>query len=107
MNLTAEEMFGAERLAVLGRRAQQAAVAREDTFAIPEAAPVAEVAAAMVPLGPLRIESERWLQAGASYHALIRLAARAVTNRRGHEAEGPAIYVPKARGEVEPLLALW
>ena len=89
------------------RRAQQAAAAGENTFPIPEAAGVAEFVAAMVPVGPLRTEAERWLGAGASYHALARLAARAATSMGGDEAPGSAVYVPKAAGELEPILRLW
>jgi hypothetical protein len=99
--------FAAESLGRLRRRAEQAAAAGEGTFPIPEAAPVAEFVAAMAPPGPLRTEAERWLGAGAGYHALVRLAARAVTGLGGDEAAGAAEYVPKAAGELQPILRLW
>lgn len=102
-----EGLFGVETLGRLRSRAEQAAAAGEGTFAIPEAAPVAEFVAAMAPPGPLRTEAERWLEAGAGYHALVRLAARAVTGPGGEGAAGSAGFVPKAAGELEPILRLW
>ncbi len=100
-------MFEPEWVAGLGRRARQAAASQEDTFVIPEGAAVAELAAAMVPPGRLRAEAEGWLGAGASYHALVRLAARAVAAPGGDDPPGPPVYVPKAGGELEPILSLW
>jgi hypothetical protein len=102
-----EAAFGAESLGRLRRRAEQAAAAEEDTFAIPEAAPVAERLAALMPPGPLRTEAERWLMAGASYHTLVRLAAQAVASFSGNVPPAEAVYVPKAAGELEPMLRLW
>lgn len=95
-------MFGAESLLGLRRRAEQAAAAGAPTFAIPEAAPAAEHVAATS--NSLRREAERWAADGASYHALVRLVARAVAERA---APGPAEFVPKAIGELEPMLRLW
>ena len=106
MTPAAGSLFEAESLAQIRRRAEQAAAAGEATFGIPEFGPVAERVAAMVH-GPLRMEAERWLEAGASYHALVRLAARAVTKLGCDEAAGDAVYVPKAAGELEPMLRLW
>lgn len=100
-------MFQAESLGRLHRRAQQAAAAGDDTFAIPEAAPVVELVAAMVDPGPLRTQAERWLGDGASYHRLLRLAARAVTSLPDDGVAGAAVYVPKTAGELEPILKLW
>ena len=107
MTLESEELFSPESLERVRRRAQQAAAAGENTFPIPEAAGVAEFVAAMVPVGPLRTEAERWLGVGAGYHSLARLAARAATSMGGDEAPGSAVYVPKAAGELEPILRLW
>lgn len=91
----------------LRHRAEQAAAAGESTFSIPEAAPAAELIATMVPAGTLRTEAEQWLADGASYHALVRLAARAVAAFGTGSAAGESIYVPKASGELEPILRLW
>jgi hypothetical protein len=104
MTPAAEGAFGAEVLGRLRRRAEDAAAKGESTFAIPEAVSAADFVAAAMPPGPLRGEAERWLDEGASYHALVRLAARAVTALK---SEGEAVYVPKASGELEPLLKLW
>lgn len=41
---------------------------------------------------------------GASYHELVRLAARALAARAD---PSPAEFVPKAIGELEPMLLLW
>jgi hypothetical protein len=101
------EVFGAEALVRLRRRAEQAAAAGERTFSIPEAAPVAERVAAMAPPGQLRTEAGRWLADGASYHAIVRLAARAVVDFGSDGAPGDVVYVPKAAGELEPILRLW
>jgi hypothetical protein len=106
MTKTAAEVgvFGSDVLERLRRRAEAAAAVGEGTFAIPEAVGAAGFVAAVVPPGPLRAEAERWVDDGASYHALVRLAARAVTALKG---DGEAVYVPKASGELEPLLRLW
>ena len=101
------DLFGADSLVRLRRRAESAAAAGEATFSIPEAAPVAERVAAMAPPGPLRTEAERWLADGAGYHALVRLAARSATSLGGEGAAGDAVYLPKAGGELEPMLRLW
>jgi hypothetical protein len=107
MTVPSEDLFSPETLGRWRRRAEQAATAGEATFAIPEAAPVAEFVAGMVEPGPLRVEANRWLGTGASYHALVRLAARAVRSLGNGGAPGPTIYVPKAAGELEPMLSLW
>jgi hypothetical protein len=102
-----EVVFGDEALGRLRGRAERAAAAGQDTFAIPEAAPVAERVAALAPPGALRTEAEGWLGAGASYHALVRLAARAVAVFSGDAPAAEAVYVTKAAGELEPMLRLW
>ena len=99
--------FEPDSLLPLRRRAESAAAAGEPTFSIPEAAPVAERLAAMAPPGTLRAEAERWHADGASYHSLVRLAARSVTRLGGDGVAGEAAYVPKAAGELEPMLRLW
>jgi hypothetical protein len=107
MTVATKHLFGAAFLGQLRQRAEHAAAAGENTFAIPEAAPVAELVARIVEPGPLRTDAERWLGAGASYHALVRLAARAATNMSGVEPTDSAVYVPTTAGELEPLLSLW
>jgi hypothetical protein len=89
----------------LGRRAARASAQGAPTFAIPEAAAAAAHVAATARTEALRREAERWLADGASYHALVRLAARAVLELEG-DGSG-ADFVPKAIGELEPLLRLW
>ena len=103
----AGDVFGAEALVRLRQRAEQAAAAGANTFDLPEAAPVAELVAAMARERRLRTEAERWLADGASYHAIVRLAARAVTELGGDTAAADAVYVPKAAAELEPILRLW
>jgi hypothetical protein len=100
-------LFEAEPLARLRRRAERASAAGKGTFAIPELAPVAEFVAGMVPPGLRRTEAELWLEAGASYHALVRLVGRAMMGLDDAEATGSAVYLPKAAGELEPILRLW
>lgn len=100
-------LFDTESLDRLRRRAEQAAAIGAATFAIPEAAPVAERVAAMAQPGTLRSAAERWLAEGASYHALARLTAQAVMAFGGCEGVGDAVYVPKAEAELEPILRLW
>ena len=99
-------LFEAASLAHLRRSAEEAAAAGEATFSIPQAAPVAEHLAAMVD-GQLRTDAEGWFATGAGYHALVRLAARAVKELGRDEAPSEAVYVPKAEGELEPILRLW
>ncbi len=101
------EVFGAESLVRLRRRAEQAAATGEGTFRIPEAASVADRVAAMAPPGPLRTAAEHWLAEGASYHALVRLAARVVMDFGRDGPPGDAVYVPKTAEELEPILGLW
>jgi hypothetical protein len=107
VNPAVETLFGAEALGRLRRRAEQAAASGQETFAVPEAALVVERVAAMAPPGPLRTEAETWLATGQGYHALVRLAARAVAAFSGETAEAEAVYVPKAADELEPMLRLW
>ncbi|MFL5349696.1 MAG: hypothetical protein ACJ8AT_33280, partial [Hyalangium sp.] len=102
-----ERAFGAETLGRLRRRAEQASAAGQDTFAVPEAAPVLERVALLSPPGPLRTEAQAWPGAGAGYHRLVRLAARAVAAFSGPGPPGEAVYGPKASGELEPMLRLW
>jgi hypothetical protein len=100
-------LFGSDSLQHLRLRAEQAAAAGQASFAMPEGAPVAKYLAAMAPPGPLLDEANGWLPAGASYHALVRLAARAVTAFSANAPASEAVYVPKAAGELEPMLQLW
>src|SRR5258708_37356466 len=98
--------FGAETLGRLRSRAEQAAATGEGTFRIPEAASVADRVAAMAPPGPLRTAAEQWLAEGASYHALVRLAARVVMDFGRDGPPGDAVYGPKAADELEPIFGL-
>jgi hypothetical protein len=88
----------------LRTRAATAAAVGADTFALPEAAPVAALAARLHAGTVLAQEAAAWLAAGAGYHQVVRLAARAALQG---PAAGEAVYVPKASGELEPMLALW
>lgn len=99
-------MFDPDALERLRRRAEQAAALGEPSFAIPEAADVAEFVVSCAS-GALRAEAERWLDAGADYHALVRLAARTVQCLARDEPPGAAVYVRKASAELEPMLKLW
>jgi hypothetical protein len=102
----AADPFEEQSLARLRQRAEDAAAAGHASFALPEALPVAERVAATVG-GELRAEAERWHDDGAQYHALVRLVARAVLELGRHGFAGEAVYVPKASGELEPMLRLW
>lgn len=77
-------------LARLAERARDAAA--EGTFAVPELAEVAEA-----------VGARGWLGAGASYRDLVRAAARFVLAQGG----GDLVYVPKAAGDLEPMLDLF
>jgi hypothetical protein len=91
----------------LGRRAREAAARGEPTFAVPEAAAAAAFIAATIPAEQdLRAEAERWAAVGASYHALVRLAARAAVALDGGQGT-VAGYRAKAGAELEPMLDLW
>ena len=86
-------------------RASAAAAAGERTFAVPEAAPVAMWIVAHVADPDVRAEAAAWHARGASYHDLVRLAARAaLALDRG---DFTPVYRPKAAAELEPMLALW
>jgi hypothetical protein len=86
-------------------RAASAAAAGERTFAVPEAAPVAAWIATRVADPDVRAEAAAWRARGASYHDLVRLAARAaLALDRG---DVTPVYRPKAAAELEPMLALW
>src|SRR3954467_9030056 len=60
MTPAVERGLGAETLGRLRRRAEQASAAGQDTFAVPEAAPVLERVALLSPPGPLRTEAPAW-----------------------------------------------
>ena len=100
-------VFANDLLIALGRRAAVAAAAGAKTFNVPEFEPVAAAIAADVRVERTSASAQRWAADGASYHALVRLCASYVME---FEAVIPAcepVYVPKARDELEPLLALW
>lgn len=73
---------------------------------MPEASPVVE-RLATVGDEKLRVEAARWVTEGARYHALVRLVGRAVMELDQGDFTGEAVYVPKASGELEPILRLW
>ncbi|MCC7062532.1 MAG: hypothetical protein IT456_06985 [Planctomycetes bacterium] len=60
-------------------------------------------AAGYVAVGPYWVPAG-WRSDADSYRRVVRLVAEHVLREPD---EGPAIYVPKARAELEPLLALW
>lgn len=97
-------LFQPEALLRLRARAELAAVSGRPTFAIPEAVPVMEFLAERVSSPAMRAEVLAWPSAGASYHELVRLAARTMLSLAEHDpSRGEAVYVPKAAGELEPL----
>lgn len=102
-------MFGGDSsaLVALGERAGRAAAAGESTFAIPELLSVAATIASDGRAGALAESATGWLARGAGYHALVRLAAEYVLALTASCPAGESVYVPKASGELEPLLALW
>lgn len=60
-------------------------------------------AAGYVRIGPFWLPA-RWFVEPDAYRRAVRAAAAHVLSL---PAAGPAVYVPKARGELEPLLAAW
>ena len=54
-------------------------------------------------IGPLWVPV-RWLRSGDDYRRVVRLIAEHLVSLPN---SGPAIYVPKAQAELEPLLAAW
>src|SRR5215470_8341924 len=91
----------------IGARAAHAARAGEATFSVPELADVARTIAVDDRVDELRGEASRWLADGARYHDLVRLGARYVREIDRVCPPTAAVYVPKASGELEPMLALW
>jgi len=87
-------------------RADAAAAARAQTFALPEAIPVAAWIAARVADPDVRADALAWRERGARYHELVRLAARAALALDRGGGFTP-VYGPKAAAELEPMLALW
>ena len=96
-----------ELLIALGRRAAEAANAGALTFPIPELATVAELIALDDRVEQSRCAARRWHTEGAAYHALVRLCANYVMELEAIAPTPEPVYVPKARDELEPLLALW
>jgi hypothetical protein len=98
---------GDDALLQIHRRAARAAARGAASFPVPELLPVAAAIAADPRSVECAAAARRWSKSGAFYHDLVRLAARYVLEL---EAQAPAVesvYVPKASGELEPLLALW
>jgi hypothetical protein len=98
---------GDDALLQIHRRAARAASRGAESFPVPEFLPVAAAIAADPRSAESAARARRWSENGAFYHDLVRLAARYVLEL---EAQAPAVeslYVPKASGELEPLLALW
>ncbi len=60
-------------------------------------------AAGYVAVGPYWVPAS-WRASGDSYRLIVRLVAEYVLSLPD---DGEAVYVPKARAELEPLLALW
>jgi hypothetical protein len=99
--------FDSDFLVELGRRASSAAAAGAETFAVPEFGPVATIIASDRRAARASETAHRWQLDGASYHALVRLCAAYVLELEAFVPACEAIYVPKVRDELEPLLALW
>jgi hypothetical protein len=100
-------VFDSDFLSALGRRANAAAAGGARTFQVPELEPVAAAIAADTRVERARAAALRWKSDGASYHDLIRLCAGYVLDLDAVVPACEPVYVPKARGELEPLLALW
>jgi hypothetical protein len=79
----------------------------EPTFTIPEASFTVSFIAANSLDADLSAEASEWVSAGASYHGLVRLAARAVAAMDRRCGSFEPIYGPKASAELEPILQLW
>lgn len=91
----------------IGRRAHEAASRGEATFGVPEMSPTVAWVAAMAADVRTREDADAWLTAGAGYHALVRLCARAVTALDALWNGFPGKYRDKVQAELEPMLALW
>lgn len=91
----------------VGRHARAAARLREPSFAIPELSPAAVWVAATSRDAAIRDEAAAWLQAGASYHALVRLCERMVLGLDASRPSSGGRYRDKVHGELEPMLDLW
>ncbi|MEO6709906.1 MAG: hypothetical protein ABIP42_10030 [Planctomycetota bacterium] len=63
-------------------------------------------AAGYVTVGPYWLPAS-WHRDGESYRSVLRLVAEFVLSLPAGTATGHDLYVPKARGELEPMLALW
>ncbi|HKY44802.1 MAG TPA: hypothetical protein VJM50_17050 [Pyrinomonadaceae bacterium] len=100
-------VFETDFLIGLGRRAAAAAAAGAETFALPEFEAVAAAIASDRRVEQTSDFARRWLTDGASYHDLIRLCANYVMELEAIVPACEPVYVPKARDELEPLLALW
>jgi len=91
----------------LGRRARDAARRGDATAAVPEATAAIAWVAEKVPAPALRAEAEALMASGASYHALVRLCARAVMAFDAAHSPFVPHYREKVGDELEPMLALW
>ena len=100
-------IFDPDFLIALGRRAAVVQAAGAKTFEIPEFEGVAAAIASDGRVEQSRVSARRWLTDGASYQDLIRLCARYVMELEAIIPSCEPVYVPKARDELEPLLALW
>ena len=91
----------------LGRRARDAAQRGAATVAVPEAIAAIAWVGERVQEAALRAEAEVWMASGASYHALVRLCARAVAALDAAHPPFVPRYREKVEDELEPMLALW
>ncbi|MFO0980918.1 MAG: hypothetical protein U1E76_04060 [Planctomycetota bacterium] len=94
-------------LAELGARAELAARMGEPTFSLPELAPIARLVRGDARVPELHARAQRWSATNGGYHELVRLAASYVEALDRALPPAAAVYVPKAAGELEPMLALW
>ena len=102
-----EVVFDTDFLIALGRRAAEAEAGGAKTFGIPEFEAVVASIASDNRVEQSRPFAELWLSDGASYHDLIRLCGSYVMELEAIVPACEPVYVPKARDELEPLLALW
>ena len=105
--ILAAPLLGSELASAIGRRALEAAAAGAPTFPVPELASVAATIASDGRAEWARAAAQLWPDEGASYHGLVRLCASYVLELESSFSSPEPVYVPKASGELEPLLALW
>ena len=99
-------VFPPHFLISLGQRAATAAAAGAESFSVPEFERVAAAISADRRAARSAAAARRWGADGASYHDLVRLCADYVIELEDIVPTSEPLYVPKARNELKPLLAL-